>query len=119
MAQRKRYQLTKRIDIMRQSQPTSDYLVTGDRPEFVLTAFAEVKAVQSNETEQSQQMSGITMYRVVLRRQQTPVHLTDWIEVGGRRLDITGINPDIDNDGMYMQLNCRTQQTSATHETMR
>lgn len=119
MAKRKRYKLTKLIRIMRQSRATSDYLVTGGQVEHVCSPYAEVTATQSSETEQAQQVVSGTVYRVIIRRQPREIHMSDWVEVEDRRLDITAIIPDINNEGMYTQLTCRTQQTSTAHETMR
>ena len=118
MSRRTRYRLTKKVYVMRRDGDPNSLAYTDDEGYQVCAAYADIRPTSGSETERSEQMTGTTVYNVTIRWPGQLIKTGDWIEYGSTKLNIFSL-VDVDGEGQYLRMVCRTKDVAAGEDTTR
>jgi SPP1 family predicted phage head-tail adaptor len=112
------FRLTKLVTIRKADKPTSDFGYSGQTPEVVTTAWAELTPLSGTERVAAEQVTPGTTHRVVIRWPNVDIEPGMVLRCNGQDYEIQAAL-DYAGDGQYLDISCTRHRGTIGRETTR
>ena len=112
------FRLTKLVTIRKADKPTSDFGYSGQTPEVVTTAWAEITPLSGTERVTADQLTPGSTHRIVIRYPSVHIDTGMMVTDGTSNYEILAAF-DLGGDAQYLDLTCTKHRGTIGRETTR